>query len=97
MPFKPNLTTLSGSYLIEYNSIINQIDTQASASYDGGWLFSVNLSGSFSGSAVIGAVRDAYMSGGSISQRRWTAVEFSAPYSGSTNVTLYSHNGRNTV
>lgn len=97
MPFKPNLTTLSGSSLIEYNSIINQIDTAASSSYTGGWEFTVNLSGSFTGSAIIGAVRDAYMSQGTINQRRWTTVEFSNPTSGTTLVTLYAHNGRNKV
>lgn len=98
MPFKPVLTTLSGSALADYNNIINQIDTAASSSYTGGWEFSVSLSGSFSGSALIGAVRDAYMSQGNWkTQRRWTTVEFNNPHSGTTVVTLYAHNGRNKV
>ncbi len=97
MPFKPNLTTLSGSALTEYNNIVNQIDTAASSSYTGGWSFAVSLSGSFTGSVVIGAVRDAYMSQGTINQRRWTTVEFGHPSSGTTQVTLFAHNGRNRV
>ena len=97
MPFKPVLTTLSGSALADYNNIINQIDTAASSSYTGGWEFSVSLSGSFSDVNVIGAVRDVYMSQGSWRQRRWTTVDFQGPYSGSTVVTLYAHNGRNKV
>ena len=97
MPFKPNITNLSGTSLLEYENIISQIDTAASSSYTGGWKFSVTLSGTFSDSTLIGSVRDAYMSEGSWNQRRWTTVEFQSPYSGSTIVTLYSHNGRNKV
>ncbi len=97
MPFAPNITTLSGSALIEYDDIVNQIDTAFSSSYTGGWKFDVVLSGTFSGSAVLGSVRDVYMSQGSLNSRRWTCVEFSAPYSGTTNVSLFSYNGRNNV
>jgi hypothetical protein len=87
MPFKPS-NELTGSLLTEYNDIVNQIDTAASSSYGGGWIFEVNLSGTFTNTAVIGKVRDAYMMKMPGSNQRWTSVDFSNPTSGSTIVIL---------
>lgn len=87
MPFSPS-NQLTGSLLIEFDNIVNQIDSAASSSYDGGWLFEVQLSGSFTNSTVIGKVRDAYMIKLPGSSQKWTSVDFSNPTSGTTTVIL---------
>lgn len=90
MPIAPTLT-LSGTFLTESNDIISQIDSAMSSSYFGGWKFEYSLSGSFSGSGVIGNVRDHYMAPIAGSSYKWTSVEFQNPTSGTTKVILRSN------